>query len=396
MKQRSLIILLEVSPDQIRGGYLRGRLQQIRRVFQKEGWSVTLGAPTDLSLFDGMPCIPVRTKTLVSQLREFSLAVVFLSTHPHWIHLAHFAHVPVLLDASNLPWLERHEWLKRFPGRKGRWLDQVNRSLMDESICIADGVVVSHVRQGEYVVARTGDIPWVEMPFFPQAPAHSERGIPELQKPYFLWGGGLWPWLDYETFLDALRRYRTAGGSGTVVIPVGISEFSDFQTDLLDRIQADPVLRDACVLLRRWLPREAWESVLQGALAGLSCQPDSEETRFAFRTRILDYLRVGLPVLSTEGDALGEFAAEKNAGFLHPFQNAERLAQQMLELESNARKREEMSNAGKEAFAHFLAGTDKREAGLLRLAGLLEGKRIHSSVRSMGRTAGLLAARFLL
>lgn len=396
MEQRSLVILLEVSPDQIRGGYLRARMLQFAKFFQDANWKVTIGAPTALTEYDGFPCKQIRSRNLTEQLKGTSLALLFLSTHPHWMHLAHRAGVRVLLDASNLPWLERHEWLKRFPGLRNRLLDKVNHALMDESIRCADGVIISHSRQGDYIRARNANLRTIEWPFLQTAPIKASNCTTSLHKPYFVWGGGLWPWFDYKTLFEAIRIFRKKGGLGKVVIPVGATEFSSFQEDLLLQIDRDQSLRDSCVLLKNWLPREEWEDVLNGATAGMCCQPDTQETYFSFRTRVLDYFRIGLPVLSTVGDALGSLAATANAGLLHPFGGAEELAEQMLTLEQNVELRAQLSKAGQVEFAKLQADIALKNASLPRFLEILLEQRVCSAFHSRAKTASLLAIRFLL
>jgi hypothetical protein len=47
---------------------------------------------------------------------------------------------------------------------------------------------------------------------------------------------------------------------------------------------------------------------------GISAHVDSAETRFAFRTRLLDYFWAGLPTLTTEGDVLSELVEQRGLG----------------------------------------------------------------------------------
>jgi hypothetical protein len=63
-----------------------------------------------------------------------------------------------------------------------------------------------------------------------------------------------------------------------------------------------------------WVPyaeRGAW---LLDADIGVSAHPAHLESRFAFRTRIVDYLWAGLPVVATGGDALGELVRARDLG----------------------------------------------------------------------------------
>ena len=57
--------------------------------------------------------------------------------------------------------------------------------------------------------------------------------------------------------------------------------------------------------------RGAW---LAEADLGVSAHLDHLEARFSFRTRILDYLWAGLPVVASRGDALGDLVAARGLG----------------------------------------------------------------------------------
>ena len=63
-----------------------------------------------------------------------------------------------------------------------------------------------------------------------------------------------------------------------------------------------------------WVPyaeRGAW---LAESDLGVSAHHDHLEARFSYRTRILDYLWAGLPVVTSRGDALGDLVEAKGLG----------------------------------------------------------------------------------
>lgn len=63
-----------------------------------------------------------------------------------------------------------------------------------------------------------------------------------------------------------------------------------------------------------WVDYDTRHEYLMDADAGVSCHLDNIETRFSFRTRILDYIWCGLPIISTEGDEFGGMLCEKGIG----------------------------------------------------------------------------------
>src|SRR5215813_7896120 len=67
-----------------------------------------------------------------------------------------------------------------------------------------------------------------------------------------------------------------------------------------------------------WVPYDARAGWLLEADAGVSMHPEHIETRFSFRTRILDYLWAGIPVICTAGDSLADLIECEDAGLTVP------------------------------------------------------------------------------
>ena len=63
-----------------------------------------------------------------------------------------------------------------------------------------------------------------------------------------------------------------------------------------------------------WVPYAERARFLLDADLGVSAHFDTVETRFAFRTRLLDYFWVHLPSVVTRGDALGDRIGERGSG----------------------------------------------------------------------------------
>jgi hypothetical protein len=67
-----------------------------------------------------------------------------------------------------------------------------------------------------------------------------------------------------------------------------------------------------------WVPYEERHNALLDAEVGVSGHLPHLETMLAFRTRILDYIWAGLPVLTTAGDALGDLVDDAGLGAVVP------------------------------------------------------------------------------
>jgi hypothetical protein len=81
-----------------------------------------------------------------------------------------------------------------------------------------------------------------------------------------------------------------------------------------------------------WVPYEEWPNFLMEADIGVSLHLDTVETRFAFRTRILDYIWAGLPIVASQGDSMAEFIQSYGLGSLVPPQDVDQLTGVLWEL----------------------------------------------------------------
>jgi len=135
-----------------------------------------------------------------------------------------------------------------------------------------------------------------------------------------LWGGGIWRWLDAITPIRAVERLAAEGR------PVHLF-FLGLQRPGADRHVIPSVAEGAVAYARQrgidgafvhfneeWVPYAERESFLLEADLGISAHHDHLETRFSFRTRVLDYLWAGLPMVVTRGDSMAELVERRALG----------------------------------------------------------------------------------
>lgn len=91
-------------------------------------------------------------------------------------------------------------------------------------------------------------------------------------------------------------------------------------------------LTDQCVFFNDWVAYDERHNYLLEADIGVSLHLDHIETRFAFRTRLLDHLWCGLPTVATRGDVLAELLANHDLARLVSPGDAAGVAQAILEL----------------------------------------------------------------
>ena len=143
-------------------------------------------------------------------------------------------------------------------------------------------------------------------------------GIDETSK-ILLWPGGVWNWFDPLTVIRAVAELRRARDDvwltflGTRHPNERVPEME--MTGRAFALAEELGVRDRGVHFNTgWVPYEARGAFLAEADVGVSAHFDDLETRFAFRTRLLDCFWAGLPVITTGGDALARLVAERGVG----------------------------------------------------------------------------------
>jgi hypothetical protein len=81
-----------------------------------------------------------------------------------------------------------------------------------------------------------------------------------------------------------------------------------------------------------WVAYKDRENFLLEADIGVTTHFDSAETRFSFRTRALDYLWAGLPVVTTQGDSFAQLVEDEGLGASVPPNDPAALSNALLRL----------------------------------------------------------------
>jgi hypothetical protein len=84
-----------------------------------------------------------------------------------------------------------------------------------------------------------------------------------------------------------------------------------------------------------WVDYDQRQNYFLESDAGVITHPEHIETRFAFRTRILDYLWTGLPIISTKGDSLSELVEKEGLGLTVDAMDVEMLAEKIIYMAEN-------------------------------------------------------------
>jgi len=174
------------------------------------------------------------------------------------------------------------------------------------------------------------------------------EAIPGISAQDFVlvWGGGIWNWLDPLTLIRAVAQVAQSHPQIRLYFPGPRHPYKEFVPDMemhgrVVQLSQELGLWQRHVFVGDWVPYDERQNYLLEADVGCSLHYETVESCLAFRTRILDYIWAGLPMIVTCGDSMSELVEKHNLGIVVEYQDVEGVAQAILRL----------MNTPKEAFA---------------------------------------------
>jgi len=146
-----------------------------------------------------------------------------------------------------------------------------------------------------------------------------------------LWGGGVYNWFDPLTLVRAIDELRHVVPEVRLYF-LGMKhpnpDVPEMRIATRCRSLSDELgLTGVHVFFNEsWVPYEERADYLLDADLGVSCHFPHVEAEFSFRTRILDYLWAGLPIVSTDGDAFAELIERERLGTTVPAEDVDALS----------------------------------------------------------------------
>jgi glycosyltransferase involved in cell wall biosynthesis len=144
-----------------------------------------------------------------------------------------------------------------------------------------------------------------------------------------IWGGGLYSWFDPLTLIRAVATARESVPNIRLFFlgtrHPGVDEMGIVRQAVDLAIELGVEGREV-VFNDTWVPYDRRGAYLAEADAGVSTHHVHVETTFSFRTRILDYLWAGLPMVVTEGDGFAELVEAEQWGLVVPANDLDALA----------------------------------------------------------------------
>jgi glycosyltransferase involved in cell wall biosynthesis len=158
-----------------------------------------------------------------------------------------------------------------------------------------------------------------------------------------VWNGGLWDWFDTATFLHALARVRdelpmlrayfmgVRRPGSTELAPAALKVMA-----LADELG----LTGTTVFFNDWTQYDRRQDVYLDATAIVSLHHAHLESRFSFRTRLLDALWGRVPMICTTGDVVAGIVEELQLGLTVPPGDVDAVAQAFRDLVADSALRE--------------------------------------------------------
>ncbi len=174
-----------------------------------------------------------------------------------------------------------------------------------------------------------------------------------------LWGGVLTPWYDPMTLLEALAIARAQDPRLklmflSVVHPNPAIPKWTTGEEARRFVESTPALRGAVVFNDGWVPYAERGRYYLRADIGVSIHRAHLETRYSFRTRMLDYIKHGCPILCSEGDHFADLTAREGLGIVVGSGDRDAVVRAILDLAGDPERRAAIRARLEKARARFL------------------------------------------
>lgn len=267
----------------------------------------------------------------------------------------------LILDAYDPIPLEHLEIFKAKPQKDREVRNELITQLFRFSLQAADGILAANSHQKDlwlgFLLALDAVTPaiydedsslshWLSIVPFGLSDKPLERRMGMREKfgikhtdTVLLWGGGVWNWFDPLSLIKAIEILsKTRDDIKLVFMGLkhpnkGVPEMQ-MASDAVELARTSGLLDRAVFFNFGWTPYEERQAFLAESDIGVSLHFDQLETHYAFRTRILDYLWAGLPIISTTGDSFADLIQIEGAGIEVTFKDTQAIVAAILKIKS--------------------------------------------------------------
>jgi len=145
------------------------------------------------------------------------------------------------------------------------------------------------------------------------------------------WGGGIWNWFDPLSAIQALEILAKKRQDIKLFFlgmkhPNPKIKAMEAANSAFEYAKSHKLIDKYVFFNFGWTPYNDRIDYLTPSAIGISTHFNNIETRFSFRTRILDYLWAGLPMILTKGDSFADLCEKKNLGVVVDFESPDEIA----------------------------------------------------------------------
>ena len=245
-------------------------------------------------------------------------AVLFTSNWDHF-DIKRKLTVPLIIDLHGSRLIETSMWDRPVSTER-------KVSILGQADCLLS----AGTRQRLYFygwLMQAGRVPdnehfirYIPISLSPDLPEHTSLTGKEEQYPYFVSGGGWFPWQNQSKAIFAACNAISSRNKGLVEIygtpheKLGDSEEERQIFDIYDRVK-ELASRSARVKVCGYIGREALIDKYTKASVALECMQYNLERELAFTTRTIEYLWCGLPVIYNNFSEISDHLREYDAGW---------------------------------------------------------------------------------
>lgn len=180
-------------------------------------------------------------------------------------------------------------------------------------------------------------------------PEMFQQKFPSIKKSdkIIYWGGGIWNWFDPISVIKAVEILAKKRDDIKLFF-LGAKHPNPKIKKMKKTNEAIEYAKEKCLIDKfvffnyDWTPYEERTNYLCKSKIGVSTHFDNTETRFSFRTRVLDYLWAELPMILTTGDYFAELCEKKNLGIVVDFESPAEIATAVEKLVDDEKFRDEV------------------------------------------------------
>lgn len=346
-KTRVLIVTADTLGERMAGPAIR--CYEMATVLTEAGFDVTLAAMSDPTIAGrGFAMMNVLTPGVLSGLLDEVDVVIFQGFVMHALPAIATFDGPVVVDIYDPFHLENMSMRKHELDWNRYATHNSDTDVLNQQLQRGDFFVCASEKQRDFWLGQMSGLKRINPATFDEdeslrslidvAPFGLPGGppirtadrvlrgvVPGIEEDDFvlIWGGGIYNWFDPLTLIRAVdivaadhpdvKLFFMGSAHPNPDVPkMAMASSAYLLAEELGRLGTHVFFNDG------WVDYASRQNYLMEADIGVSTHFEHLETRYSFRTRMLDYIWCELPIVATEGDTLSLLTKERGLGLTIP------------------------------------------------------------------------------